>query len=174
MIYENGKLSKILTDVGYFTLNSGGEPPLYHYFLQDHLGNNRVVAQENGAVEQINHYYAFGGLMGDSSGGYVQPYKYNGKELDRMHGLDWYDYGARHYDAALARWMCMDPLAEKYYAVSPYAYCHNNPIIRIDPDGRADYFNSSGHYLYTKNPTDRSIYILSKGRYLTLSNLSSV
>ncbi len=93
MIYENGKLSKILTDVGYITLNSGGEPPMYHYFLTDHLGNNRVVVQENGAVEQINHYYAFGGLMGDSSGGYVQPYKYNGKELDRMHGLDWYDYG---------------------------------------------------------------------------------
>ena len=25
----------------------------------------------------------------------IQPYKYNGKELDRHHGLDWYDYGAR-------------------------------------------------------------------------------
>ncbi|WP_311435748.1 RHS repeat domain-containing protein [Hoylesella timonensis] len=136
MIYENGKLSKILTDVGYITLNSGGEPPLYHYFLQDHLGNNRMVVQENGAVEQINHYYAFGGLMGESSGGEMQPYKYNGKELDRMHGLDWYDYGARHYDAALARWMCMDPLTEKYYDVSPYAYCGNNPVNAIDPDRR--------------------------------------
>ena len=136
MIYENGKLSKILTDVGYITLNSGGEPPLYHYFLQDHLGNNRMVVQENSAVEQINHYYAFGGLMGESSGGEMQPYKYNGKELDRMHGLDWYDYGARHYDAALARWMCMDPLTEKYYDVSPYASCGNNPVNAIDFDGR--------------------------------------
>ena len=136
MIYENGKLRKILTDVGYITLNSGGEPPLYHYFLQDHLGNNRVVVQEDGKVEQVNHYYAFGGLMGESSGDEVQPYKYNGKEFDRMHGLDWYDYGARHYDAALARWMCMDPLTEKYYDVSPYAYCGNNPVNAIDPDGR--------------------------------------
>lgn len=33
-----------------------------------------------------------------------QRYKYNGKEIDRVHGLDWYDYGARMYDAALARW----------------------------------------------------------------------
>ena len=138
MIYENGKLRKILTDVGYITLNSGGEPPLYHYFLQDHLGNNRVVVQEDGKVEQVNHYYAFGGLMGESSGGEVQPYKYNGKELDRMHGLDWYDYGARHYDAALGRWMCMDPLTEKYYDVIPYVYCHNNSVNRMDPDGKAD------------------------------------
>ena len=99
MIYENRKLSKILTDVGYITLNSGGEPPMYHYYLKDHLGNNRVVMNERGAVEQVNHYYAFGGLMGESTGGEEQPYKYNGKELDRMHGLDWLDCGPRYYDA---------------------------------------------------------------------------
>ena len=136
MIYENGKLSRILADVGYITLNSGGEPPMYHYFLTDHLGNNRVVMNERGAVEQVNHYYAFGGLMGESTGGEAQPYKYNGKELDRMHGLDWYDYGARHYDATLGRWTTMDPLAEKYYDISPYAYCGNNPVNYFDPDGK--------------------------------------
>ena len=99
MIYENGQLSKILTDVGYITL--ANSTPTYHYYLQDHLGNNRVVIDEHGQVEQVNHYYAFGGLMGESTSGGAQPYKYNGKELDRMHGLDWYDYGARHYDAVL-------------------------------------------------------------------------
>ena len=99
MIYENGQLSKILTDVGYITL--ANSTPTYHYYLQDYLGNNRVVIDEHGQVEQVNHYYAFGGLMGESTGGGAQSYKYNGKELDRMHGLDWYDYGARHYDAVL-------------------------------------------------------------------------
>ena len=99
MIYENGQLSRILTDVGYITL--ANSTPTYYYYLQDHLGNNRVVIDEHGKVEQVNHYYAFGGLMGESTGGGTQPYKYNGKELDRMHGLDWYDYGARHYDAVL-------------------------------------------------------------------------
>ena len=137
MIYENGHLSRILTDVGYITFD--GTTPMYHYYLKDHLGNNRVVMNERGAVEQVNHYYAFGGLMGESTGGGVQPYKYNGKELDRMHGLDWYDYGARHYDAALGRWMCMDPLTEKYYDVSPYAYCENNPVNAIELDGRDNY-----------------------------------
>ena len=151
MIYENRKLSKILTDVGYITLNSGGEPPMYHYFLTDHLGNNRVVMNERGAVEQVNHYYAFGGLMGESTGGEAQPYKYNGNELDRMHGLDWYDYGARHYDAALGRWTIMDPLAEKYYDISPYAYCGNNPINYFDPDGRDWYKDKDGTYQYSPN-----------------------
>uniref|UniRef100_UPI00359C951A RHS repeat-associated core domain-containing protein n=1 Tax=Bacteroides caccae TaxID=47678 RepID=UPI00359C951A len=65
----------------------------------------------------------------------VQPYKYNGKELDRKDGLDWYDYGARYYDAALGRWHVVDPMSEKYYGVSPYLYCVNNPILLVDPNG---------------------------------------
>ena len=134
MIYENGQLSKILTDVGYITL--ANSTPTYHYYLQDHLGNNRVVIDEHGQVEQVNHYYAFGGLMGESTGGGTQSYKYNGKELDRMHGLDWYDYGARHYDAVLGRWMCVDPLAEKYTTTGGYVYTLNNPVKFIDVDGR--------------------------------------
>ena len=136
MIYENGQLSKILTDVGYITL--ANSTPTYHYYLQDHLGNNRVVIDEHGQVEQVNHYYAFGGLMGESTGGGTQSYKYNGKELDRMHGLDWYDYGARHYDAVLGRWMCVDPLAEKYANICSYTYCHDNPIRLIDSTGLYD------------------------------------
>ncbi len=94
-----------------------------------------MVLNQNGTVEQVNHYYPFGGLMGESTAGGVQPYKYNGKELDRMHGLDLFDYGARHYDAVIGRWNTIDPLAEKYYGISPYAYCGNNPVRFIDPNG---------------------------------------
>ena len=133
VIYENGVLSKILTEEGYITLS--GATPMYHYFLKDHQGNNRVVINQGGTVEQVNHYYPFGGLLGESMAGGVQPYKYNGKELDRMHGLDLYDYGARHYDAALGKWLTVDPLAEKYYSFSQYVYCANNPVRFIDPQG---------------------------------------
>ena len=133
MIYENNVLKQILIDGGYITFN--GSTPVYHYYLQDHQGNNRVVCNASGTVEQVNHYYPFGGLYGQSTNGDTQRFKYNGKELDRMHGLDLYDYGARHYDAAIGRFTTIDPMAEKYYHLSPYVYCANNPVNRIDPDG---------------------------------------
>ena len=132
MIYENNVLKRILVDGGYITFS--GSTPQYHYYLKDHLGNNRVVCSASGTVEQVNHYYPFGGLFGESTGGDAQRFKYNGKELDRMHGLDWYDYGARHMDGM--RFTTIDPLAEKDYPTSPYAYCSNNPIIRVDKDGK--------------------------------------
>ena len=62
------------------------------------VGNNRVVADAHGNVEEVNHFYPYGALMGDSRNTGLQPYKYIGKKLDRDDGLDWYDYGARHYD----------------------------------------------------------------------------
>ncbi len=136
LVYENGVLKQILVGGGYVTLN--GSTPVYHFYIRDHLGNNRVVAKADGTVEQTNHYYPYGGLMADiSTGSDLQPYKYNGKELDRMHGLDTYDYGARQYAAAIGRWDRVDPLCEKYYDVSPYAYCGGNPINAIDLDGRS-------------------------------------
>lgn len=137
VIYEGGNLSKILTEVGYITLS--GTSPTYHYYLKDHQGNNRVVTYWDGSkwvIEQVNHYYPFGGLFAEGTSGSSQPYKYNGKELDRTHGLDWYDYSARHYDAALGRFTTMDPLAEKYFSFGSYTYCINNPIKYVDPTGQ--------------------------------------
>ena len=134
-IYEDGVLSRILIEGGY--VDYSGETPIYHTYLTDHQGNVRVVVDENAAVKQVNHYYPYGALFAESTNGNVQPYKYNGKELDRMHGLDWYDHGARHNDAAIGRWHVMDPLCEKYYDVSPYAYCAGDPVNAIDPDGKS-------------------------------------
>ena len=52
-----------------------------------------------------------------------------------MHGLNTYDYGARQYNPVTARWDRVDPLCEKYYSVSPYAYCGNNSVNAIDLHG---------------------------------------
>ncbi|MDR2002767.1 MAG: RHS repeat-associated core domain-containing protein, partial [Prevotella sp.] len=83
----------------------------------------------------INHYYPFGMHFAPGTGGELQPYKYNNKELDQMHGLNMYDYSARYYESALGRFTSVDPLAEKYYNISPYAYVMNNPLKYIDPTG---------------------------------------
>ena len=147
LTYHSGTISYMSVDGGYVTFNSG--TPTYHFYIHDHLGNNRVVVNESGTVEQVNHYYPYGGLMGESTGGDIQKYKYNGKRLERNHGLDWYDYGARHYDAAIVSWPTMDPLAEKYYSLSPYVYCFGNPIIFIDPNGTNPIYDTQGNFLGT-------------------------
>ncbi|WP_298646920.1 RHS repeat-associated core domain-containing protein [uncultured Proteiniphilum sp.] len=121
-VYRNGVIGMILTEEGYATLS--GTTPTYYYYLKDHQGNNRVVINQGGTIQQLNHYYAFGGLFGEGVQTSNQPYKYNGKELDRFQGLDMYDYGARHYDAALGRWFTVDPLAEKYYPFKIQFFFH--------------------------------------------------
>ncbi len=130
VIYESGIAKLLSTEVGYISLSD----KKYHYYLQDHQGNNRMVVDQNGSVEETNNYYPFGGVFANT--GNVQPYKYNGKEFDSKKGLNWYDYGARHYDAALGRFMTVDPMAEKYYPTSLYEYCLNNPVKFIDIDGK--------------------------------------
>ena len=129
VVYENGVRKLLLTDEGYVTLSDGK----YHYYLKDHQGNNRVVINQSGTVEEANHYYPFGGVF--ASSGNVQPYKYNGKEYDSKKGLNWYDYGARHYDAVLGRFTTNDRFAEKYYSMSPYQYGANSPVGNIDVNG---------------------------------------
>ena len=124
----------------------------FRYFNRDHLGNVREVVSETGEVKQVNAYYPFGTpihALGTKES--QQRYKYNGKEFDELHGLNTYDYGARQYAPLLPMWDRVDPLAEKYYGVSPYAYCANNPVTFVDPDGRNPIYNSKGIFLGTSS-----------------------
>jgi hypothetical protein len=65
-----------------------------------------------------------------------------------MNGYDGYDYGARTYFADRYGWSTMDPLAEKYYSISPYAYCAGNPVNKFDPDGMDWYTSNDGKSTY--------------------------
>jgi RHS repeat-associated protein len=86
-------------------------------------------------IWQENSYYPFG--LGtrpiDVAGDPGHRFTYNGKELEEATG--WLEYGARRYDAQIARWGGVDALAEKYYHQTPIGYAGNNPIIFVDYDG---------------------------------------
>jgi RHS repeat-associated protein len=118
----------------------------YNYFRKDHLGNIREVwsAAWNyfdtsfpATTAQRTHYYPSGLPWRTTTGigAEYQKLKYNGKEFVEMHGLDEYDSEARWYYPAIMRTTTMDPLAEKYYSISPYAWCGGNPVRMVDPTG---------------------------------------
>ena len=64
--------------------------------------------------------------FGNSKNVERQPFMFGGKEFIGMHGLNEYDFNARMYDPWLMRTKTMDPMAEKYAWISPYAFCNNN------------------------------------------------
>ncbi len=152
IIYKDNVLNRILVDGGYI---EGG---VYHYYMTDHLGNNRVVVNASGTITQRNHYYPFGTAFAEKyDDGKNQPYKYNGKELDQMHGLNLYDYSARYYESAIGRFTSIDPHAENYYSWSPYVYVGNNPLKYIDPTGMDWYLNEqTGETYYNSKITDNT------------------
>ena len=128
-IYQGGTLDKVLTSEGFYDAQSG----IYHYYLKDHLGNNRITFHYSGStavVDQEVDYYPFGS-MHTVAGTSVNKYLYNGKELNNEF-FENYDYGARMYDPALVLFTTQDPQAESYY---PYNYVGGNPIIRVDENG---------------------------------------
>ena len=65
-------------------------------------------------------------------------------------GVGYIDFGARQYSPSIARWLVPDPLGEKYYDVSPYAYCAGDPVNLVDPEGRDWYINNTTGY-YTQS-----------------------
>ena len=117
---------------------SDGMPSGCHYYIEDYLGNVRMVVDSNNKKEQVTHYYPYGGVIGGiAQNAQLQPYKFGGNEFERTCGLDWYDIHARQYDPIVPSWNKIDPLAEEYYHMSPYIYCGDDPVNAIDPDGRS-------------------------------------
>ena len=139
-VYEDGELERIHLDCGYLSYRdfSGSRlaEPEYHFYQRDHLGNNRVDLRSDGLVSQITHYYPFGLPMSMGYSPESQRWKFGNKELDRVNGLDLYDFEARAYDPATIRFYRPDDLAHKYHSISPYVYCLNNPLIKTDSSGK--------------------------------------
>jgi len=130
-------LSRVHNPEGYVSYNTSPYTG-FIYFRKDHLGNIREVwhAASNKTI-QVTQYYPSGLPWATTPADNLstQPYKYNGKEFVEMSGYDGLDYGARTYFVDRNGWGSVDPLAEKYPNISPYAYCAGNPVNAVDPDG---------------------------------------
>ncbi|WP_415060415.1 RHS repeat-associated core domain-containing protein, partial [Flavobacterium sp.] len=132
--------------LGNIRLNYGKDPETnvlkvleenhYYPFGLKHQNYNTGRKQYGKKEDELTALQIPGLVLPSEDKPMVYKYKYNGKEWQDELLLNWYDYGARNYDPAIGRWMNIDPLAEKYPSISPYAYVANNPIMYIDPDGR--------------------------------------
>ena len=79
-------------------------------------------------------------------------WRFSGKEDQSFLGasIPLLDFGARMYNPAIARWTASDPMSEKYYGISPYVYCANNPILFTDIAGNSySEFDVEGNYKRT-------------------------
>ena len=117
------------------------------YFITDHLGSTRIVLDKVGSVLERYDYYPYGEKIPvtvASSGN--TDYLYTGKESQNaLFGINWYDSGAR-FQTTDGIFTGIDPLAEKYYHLSPYAYCAGNPVNVIDPLGLTHYLVEGEEY----------------------------
>ena len=122
--------------------------PMIH--VTDHLGSVRAVVDGvSGAVVETNDYYPFGSRWNTTASLTDQSnrFRYNSKEKQFRFGTPYIDYGARQYDPILGRWFAQDPLSEKYYDLSPYAFCGNNPIRYEDVDGEDLVDKAAGYFI---------------------------
>ncbi len=108
---------------------------LRYFYHPDHLGSSSWITDGSGNAIQHLHYLPFGEDWVDQrNASWSAPYTFSGKEKDVETGYSY--FGARYYDSGLSIWLSVDPMSDKYPNLTPYAYCANNPVILVDPDGR--------------------------------------
>ena len=133
-----------------------------YYYHGDHLGSASWITNHNGDAVQHLQYLPYGEPYVDKrTSGYSERFRFTGKERDEETGYGY--FGARYMDHELTTmWLSIDPLADKYPSISPYAYCAWNPVKLVDPDGReiADFYNLKGEWVGTDGIDDGRIFLV--------------
>lgn len=115
------------------------------FYLSDHLSSTTIATDIEGRVIETIEYYPYGRIRYHDNREDVSYYKFTGKELDEETGL--FYFGARYYDPVVGRFISVDPLyaddqsrdMDKPQNLNLYAYPRNNPILYVDPEGKAGY-----------------------------------
>ncbi len=107
-----------------------------YFYHSNHLGSSSFITDVNGVTSQHLQYLPFGELFVEQrdNSNYYSPYKFSAKEKDEETSYSY--FGARYLASDFSFWLSVDPMADKYPNISPYAYCAWNPVILVDPDGR--------------------------------------
>ena len=143
--------------------NTKAEANIFFYH-PDHLGSTSLVTNLDGEVTQHVSYIPYGEVfIEERNGVWSTPYLFNAKELDEETGL--YYYGARYLNPKDARWLSVDPMFENFTGVSPYAYCHNNPISRVDPNGMFDSQEDAEEFARNQELLDFEVFPTEEGDY---------
>ena len=131
----------------------------------DHLGSASWITDNGGLAVQHLQYLPYGERYVDQrAAGYHERFTFTGKERDEETGYGY--FGARYMGHELmTMWLSVDPMADKYPSISPYAYCAWNPVKLVDPDGKelADFFDRQGNYLGNDGKNDGKVYMLKEG-----------
>ena len=131
--YVDGRLARVNVPQGY--IDSLG---VLHAYIRDIQGNVAgVYAAKAGkkVLEQLNWYYAYGGLTADSRGQEMNRYRHTGKELVTDLGINSYDFTARWQNPMTGRFDVPDGMAHVKPWNSPYAFCGGDPINYVDEMG---------------------------------------
>lgn len=134
---EDGDIRKVhVGGRGYWLRGADGQWTWRRY-VKNHLGSVAAVAGADGSAVQRVWYFASGLPVTENASASAENSRLHiGKEFTAFDGLWWYDNEARQYDPLTMRFTTLDPLAANYPSLSPYAYCANNPVNYIDPDGK--------------------------------------
>ena len=171
-------IDRLTIDNG-ITLSTATSSVRYQY--DNHLGSASLELDQTAAIISYEEYHPFGTTSYRSGRTETEVsqkrYKYVGKERDEETGL--YYYGARYYAAWIGRWISVDPLKEERRWLTPYNYCQNNPMLRLDPTGAldGDYYklDAKGNPVFdhSDNKNDGNVYIdRGDGNYYLLPSFS--
>lgn len=168
---SSGALTSVEFAGGRFNAASSSLAPTW--FITDHLGSVRSVVGDDGTILQQNDYYPYGERHGNAqlTAG-SNRWQFSGKENQQALGYNAYDFGARFYNHL--QWTTMDPMAEKYYGLSPYAYCAGDPVNYIDPNGKSWFFNEkNGSFVSHIEDEDDKIYLINLNDLNNTDDVSS-